>query len=267
MALNKYFWLSDIHLNLLRPEELSSFFNKLVDTKVDGLFITGDISSGFEIINNLEQLAQTFTNSIFFTIGNHDTYRVYLSETKDMIANLQLKYSNLHYMTTEGVTILNQDVALIGDDGWYDGLWREPFTSWVFAWDWYWIKDFRSLFSTKDKLELMRELANEATIRVRSKLDKAFENRSLVYLLTHIPPWPATYRLKLFEKFWTPYNSSKLMATMLKDYMDNIPEKNLIVLSGHTHIRRREQITSNIELRVAEADFGSPVIQELIWIS
>lgn len=264
--MKKCAWLSDTHLNLLETEETLAFVRHLNSKKSDAIFLSGDISSGFEVINGLTTLAEHYLGDIYFVLGNHDYYKLFISETRDMVRDLCLKYSNLHYLTSDRFQSLGNSTAIVGDDGWYDGLWRNPLTSFIFAWDWYLIKDFRSLFSTSERLAFMRELATEAVLRVQEKLEAAFRTHDKVYLLLHVPPWPGKNSSKILDAFWKPYNSSKLMAVFLEDFMSTRNHKQLIILSGHTHIRRREIISSNIELRVAEADFGSPQVEDFIFI-
>lgn len=258
-------WMTDTHFNLLKPEEFKIFVAQLNSSGFTDLWLTGDISCGTEICFHLSYLAENFPGQIYFILGNHDYYKLFIAESRQMVQKLSQKYSNLHYLTFENQPVpFNEDTALIGDDGWYDGLWREPQTSLIFWWDWYFIKDFRCLFSAEERLTLMQKLAHDALNRIRTNLESALKTHSTIYLLSHIPPWPARHRWKLIENFWKPYNSSKLLASMLMDLMTEHPDKKLIVLSGHTHLKRQEEISHNIELRVGEANFHSPQVQELI---
>lgn len=161
---------------------------------------------------------------------------------------------------------LSNKIALIGHDGWYDG--RDPLTWWVFCYDWFLIKDFWKLKGNSARFNKVQEQTELAAKFLEKALLKALETHTTIYLLTHFPPWPEDRPSwkNLVNRFWRPYNSSKVISETLERIMSQFPQKNLIVLAGHTHIQREEQITNNITLKVGKAKNGSPVIQEIFEI-
>lgn len=262
----EYIWLSDTHLNFLTKSDLIHFILELEAKQVDGIFLTGDISTGPHIIHHLLYLKKITQIPIYFVLGNHDYYRSSIREVRASVHDLCSHNTNLFYLSKSEPISLTSEIALIGHDGWYDARWREPKTSLIFLWDWFNIKDFRSLFDNTERMDLLHALAEEATYSIEIALEKALKTHSIVYMLTHFPPWPEpeSSLFGLVEKFWAPYNSCKIMANMLEKIMKAHPTKKLIVLSGHTHKESNLQITENIELKVARADFGRPIIQEII---
>jgi 3',5'-cyclic-AMP phosphodiesterase len=264
--MKSYIWLTDTHFNFLNHVSLISFFQKLKKIEADGIFLTGDISNGSHVISHLELLQKETGVALYFTLGNHDFFRTFISEMKQSLRNLQNE--KLIYLTQQKPITLAPGIGLIGHDGWYDAGWRNPLTPFIFLWDWYFIKDFRSLFGTKERMALIRSLASEAEEFISKNLEAALEKYSTVYLLTHFPPWPeeSDKFYGLLEKFWMPYNSSKLVADSILQIMKKHPNKKLIILSGHTHIGGRKNIATNIELRVGSAELGKPEIQEIILI-
>jgi len=264
-----YLQLTDLHLNYLSEENLSDFYKQLNTFDGEGLFITGDTSTGSQLIYHIERLAQEVRKNIYFVLGNHDYYHSSFKETEKNIARLTEKYSNLRYLTKEKVTPISPKTALIGHAGWYDARWRDPWTSMVFIIDWYYIKDFRILYTFGDCLALARERADKSAKIIEKRLLEALSKFDTVYLLTHFPPWPdksSTLWRKITKDFWMPYNSSKVMAEMLEKVMKNYPEKKLIILAGHTHKKRDEQIAPNVILRVGQASFGKVYLDDIYEI-
>lgn len=257
-----HLWISDSHFDLLSAKDYFKFVSNLHG---DSLILTGDISTGRTLIDHLTILATNYTKPIYFILGNHDLWRKFRHVIQDDIKKLQEEFSHLHYLTNEDITSLTSEVALVGDDGWYDSGYQKPYVPFVFYWDWYYILDFRALFSISERYQLMTQWATAAAKRIKSKLISAFAKHKLVYLATHMPVWPEKVD-NLSSFFWKPYNSSKIIAQAIEEVMEQYPDKNLIVLAGHTHDYRREKITNNIELRVAEVRCGAPSISEEIWI-
>lgn len=268
MATKKYFWITDPHFNFVNPVKLKNFFLRIKSEHPDGIFITGDISTGPEVIRHLQWIAEDIAVPTYFVLGNHDFYRSSFQLVEEAVVDLTKRQDNLFYMNKCNVIQLSSDTALIGHDGWYDSNWRVPYTSLIFIWDFFFIKDFRALFSNEERLELVRERAKIASLSMVDKLETALKNNSTVYLITHIPPWPEQNEKwgGLIEKFWTPFNSSKVIAEALINVMGRHSDKKLIILSGHTHHARKEIITHNIELRVGSASHNVCEIQEAIFI-
>lgn len=263
--MKRFLWATDLHLNFLNRYNIINFLLSIHRANVDGVFITGDISTGNKLVEHLSWMESIIKKPIYFTLGNHDFYESDIFSVKNSLKKLTI--SNLKYLTQNETNIsLTKDIALIGHDGWYDSRWREPLTSLVFMWDWFFIKDFRSLVSNYDRMNLIRKLADEAAESISNKLKKALEDHSTVYLLTHYPPWPEKHYLfgEIAEKFWSPYNSSKILANTLKSIMDDHPGKNLIILAGHVHVKRNEMITPNIQLRVGSGAHGKAMIEDIL---
>ena len=261
----KFLRLTDLHLNFLKKEELLKFYNDLNQFDCDGIFITGDTSTGSQLIKHISALAKNVNKTIYFVLGNHDFYHSSFKETEKNICKLTDFHSNLKYLTKKKVIQLTTKTALIGHAGWHDGRWGTPL-SMIFAADWYYIQDFRLLYSFKDCMALDKKRADKSALIIQKRLTNALINFDVVYLLTHFPPWPekpSSIWKKMTQKAWTPYNTSKIMAETLENIMNKFPEKQLIVLAGHTHHKRNDKITNNITSKVGEASFGKVYINDL----
>lgn len=264
----RYVWLTDTHFNFLSKAKLFDFFISLRELKCDGIMISGDISTGSELSHHISFLLKVTEIPIFWINGNHDFYGSSFQEVRESMLNLVSEDNRLHYLTLTDYVPLGKSAALIGHDGWCDSRWRVPLTSLVFCADFLNIRDFRELKNNAARLDLVRKLADTATSSISTKLNLAFQKFDTVYLLTHFPPWPKANPkwYDLIDSFWRPYNYSKVLADCIESTMQSYPNKKIVVLAGHTHKKRIEKITDNIELRVGEANVGRPEIEDILLI-
>lgn len=264
--MKRFSWITDPHLDTIKGPRLIDFLLEIQEADTDGVFITGDISTGLWLEKHLLYLNKIIKKPKYFILGNHDFYDSSMDSIDKTVIQLTEQYNDLKYLDNEEVLQIADNVGLIGHNGWYGG--DSVLTSIVFLWDWLFIKDFKKLKYNK-KLDLNTRLATQAAHHVSRKLQTALKNFNTVYFLTHFPPWPElNYKFgDIADKFWLPYNSNKIMADELIRIMSLYPGKNLTVLAGHTHKKRIEQITSNIELRVGQAWHGRCEIAETIVLN
>lgn len=263
--MKSYIWLTDIHLNFLSDKKCLEFFISLAQEKADGIFITGDISNSQSIIKHLSLMQKIVNIPIYFILGNHDFYRSTFSEIENKVISLSSKEPNICYLSTYKAISLSSDIALVGHDGWVDSSPGDPNIPLVFMGDWYFIDDFRLASSNKQRIAIMQDRAFQAAEKLSIKLKLALENHSTVYLLTHFPPWLYDYP-GLINKFWKSYHHSKIIGQYLFNTMADFPDKKLIVLSGHTHLKAYQKISDNIELQIGQARLKRPSISNIIVI-
>ena len=89
-----------------------------------------------------------------------------------------------------------------------------------------------------------------------------------VYLLTHVPPFvEASFHLDgLSDESGLPFFSCKVIGQVIKEIMGKNLEKQLTVLCGHTHTGGEVSILPNLLVKVADAEYGLPEVQEIIEI-
>lgn len=260
--MNKYLWLTDIHLNFLKTSARQEFFKTLKLKTSHGIFLSGDIATGSTVAELLKELGEYLNLPIYFVLGNHDLWNSSSAQVKRELAQLP---SNLVYLSQSEPIALTEKVGLIGHDGFCDARWKEPKFPLVFLMDWCFIKDFRNL-SLKEKYALMRDWASESATQVGLKLRKALETFEEVIMVSHFPLLPETNLSKWWEDFWKPYNSSKIMFETLTAIMQDYPKKKLKLLSGHSHQESIIEISHNILQKVGGVELGNPVIQEIIYV-
>lgn len=255
--ISKYLWVTDSHLDFLNSKQIEDFVNKLLLQNPKCLLLTGDISNGSKISEHLSYLVKKLNLPIYFVLGNHDFGYAGKAEVLDKIDVLTKSVTNLYHLNQIDWLPLEDGVCLIGDHGWYDSRWRQPWTSLVFLWDYFLIKEFWEQPNNASRLMLSRAWANQAAVRLGNKLIQALQKNNTVYCLTHFPPWPEKNPAwgGYVDKFWVPYNSSKTMADYLSKIMSQYPSKKLIVLTGHVHPARTYSmwISNNIECVIGRA--------------
>lgn len=266
---NKYLWYSDTHFNLTFPWTRHAFVERVKDEKPDGLILTGDISCGLTIGNILTFLAKELENfPIYFVLGNHDYYGASFAESEKIVSKITQKYNNLIWLTQHDKVAVNEGVAFIGDEGWYDARLGDA-NFLAYNLDWIMVSDFRNFKSFEAKKEYGEALADASTARLKTKLLHALESNHTIYILTHMPPWAETCRGAGTElaEFWLPYNINSGLGKMIETVMQEHPNQTAVVLSGHTHIPAILHVAHNIECLVQGGKYlGSPAEHNCVFI-
>jgi predicted MPP superfamily phosphohydrolase len=265
----KYLWFTDTHLDKVMPWTKYFFIKNVAKQNPKGIFLTGDISNGRKTIKDLERLAKRLTCPIYFILGNHDYHWHFIDQMHDKIRTLCQKYPNLIWLTEAGVIHINDEVCIIGAEGWYDAEEGKPeYLKMTF--DWWLVKDFRKLPSMEDRIAAWRALADKSAEDIANKLEQAIERKyKTIYLLTHFPPWKeATRDVGTFmEKFWLPYNTNLRLGRAIEKVMVEHKKKHVLVLAGHTHTDAWIHVSRNIECKVSKAKYyGEPRNEEHIFI-
>lgn len=266
----KALWYTDTHLNVAFPWAKQRFVKQILDEEPQAVFLTGDISNGIKCCGDLEYLARKVPCPIYFVYGNHDVHYASIKVIHQELRFLCKKYDNLFWLTDLDPIKLNDTTAVIGTEGWYDGLVGDP-KHLKYSSDWFLVSEFRELPSHEVRLEKFREMAQHSANLISSKLQSALKNHDTVYLLTHFPPWKEAIRelgvFKFTEKFWYPFNINITMGKSIENVMGQYPEKKVIVLAGHTHTPVRITVANNIECIVGRAKYTNiSVDNEKIFI-
>ncbi len=78
-------WLSDIHLDHTDRATRATFLQSIARTPVDAWLLGGDIGTASTVSDDLEAIAGTVTQPVYFTLGNHDFYRGSLASVRRTI--------------------------------------------------------------------------------------------------------------------------------------------------------------------------------------
>jgi hypothetical protein len=65
---------------------------------------------------------------------------------------------------------------------------------------------------------------------------------------------------------WLPFFACKAVGDVLCQTMQSRPDCDLLVLCGHTHSGGKIAVGKNIRVWTGEAEYGEPVVQEILEI-
>jgi len=258
-------WLSDIHLNFLRQEQLQVFLHKLSSTEVDAWLITGDIAEAPTLARHLQVLSDGVSVPIYFVLGNHDFYRGSFTAVGIKVASVCS--AQLQWLTNTGPLLLSRNLALVGDDGWGDAILGIPEISEVVLNDFNLIQELTDL-SKQERIAACRALGHKAAARIRPKLKEAADSARQILVLTHVPPFRGAtwHEGRISGDDWLPWFSCKAMGDVILSCAIANPACRVTVLCGHTHGGGTYQAASNVCVYTAEAEYGAPRIQELFEV-
>jgi len=272
--------LTDIHLNFCTEKCIKNLSAQILLKKPNAIVITGDIAEAPTILDYLANFSILLNKTcpIFFVLGNHDYYNGSITEVRSVLERL-FTYSDEHkanklprlaWLTTSGVVPLTKDVAIVGDDGWYDGQYADWFSSKIMLNDYLVIDELSdyTCATRQHKFDKINELSKNSAANVKNNIEKAFETFSNVFVATHVPPFreSSTYKGRISDKDWMPHFSSKAMGDVLYNLAVANPKKNITVLCGHTHGFADVKITSNLRAITGSAEYRKPTIGKIFTL-
>lgn len=258
-------WLTDIHLNFLDSRGVDRFCKKISVVDPDLLLVGGDTGEADSVFEYLKLLAKCLQKPVYFVFGNHDYYKGSISEVRETARTTVGKDTNLFWLVTEGVVRLTATTALIGHGGWGDGRLGDYRQSSVKLNDFYQIGELRNL-NSEDRLAKLRLLGDEAAEYLYRTASHALKQFQKLIVLTHVPPFKEAclYRNQIGGDDWLPFFTCAAAGDILRKLMLHNPEKQMTVLCGHSHHAAKVSILPNLLVQTGAAEYGSPVIQDLI---
>ena len=254
---DKFLWYTDTHLDLVAPWTLANFIRRVRNEKPKGIFLTGDISNGVLTCFHLKILSKFVPCPIYFVLGNHDYHFCSMEEQHDKIRAMCRDYPNLIWLTESSVIGLNDEVALIGTEGWYDCQLGNP--QYLRATlDWFLTEDFKQLPTMNERIDAFIKLADKSCDIIEKKLQQALDDGyKSVYILTHFPPWKEATRFEgtFLQKYHLPYNVNLRLGRTIERIMEERKKRNVTVLAGHTHSDCWIHVSRNIECKVNRAKY------------
>ena len=82
----KLLWATDIHLDSTSNEARMQFVERINQSDVDAILITGDIATGTTIVDELDWLGGVLHAPCYFVLGNHDYYGASISRVRQEVA-------------------------------------------------------------------------------------------------------------------------------------------------------------------------------------
>lgn len=261
-------WITDLHLESTETDKMQKFFDVVLAEKHDAILIGGDISSGVNSLLHLENLAKLFQKPIYFVLGNHDFYFGSIYEIRKLARQANKEFENAHYLTEGGIIGLSNHTALIGHDGWADAKAGDFLSSTVALHDYLLIEELKDLSST-ERLKVLNRLGEEAAESLKKHLLTALPFYERVIVLTHTPPFREAcfYEGEVCDDNWAPHFVNYTAGEMLREVVSGFPDKEVLVLSGHSHHGADCQILPNLRVLVGQCEIGNPMVQGVIEIS
>ena len=241
----KFLHITDIHLDHLqeqtRPvyiaetgktkrvtglkEFVDYYQHRIVADGLDGIFLTGDITTCQHLPDHLKFLAEMIKCPIYFILGNHDYYggdkimgglsqKFATTCDRDLgPATTGVQHStNLHYMTARKESIIQtteegKKIAIVGSDGWYDGEYAYFSRSELFMTDFVTIKEFKTLFK-----ETIKEKTRSGQFYPMTPGDSFFS-----YHREHGLPYPLQKKFKDVAMEFTKILDEQIVHALAND--------------------------------------------------
>lgn len=286
VCMAEFAWCTDIHLDFVRPDErIEAFAETLCASDPAGILITGDISTSEKLLDHLGIIERVTRRPVYFVCGNHDYYGSDVMTVRQSMARYagsdDAPSDHLSYLSVRSFVPLTPKTVLVGHDGWYDALNGAPFESRFLMSDWCEIGDFQRASGgreymawgrLKDKqwvMNIAHRLAKEGVDHVQTNIDDAVRaGHTDIIVLTHFPPFKEAhvYAGRMGDDAAQPWYTSKLMGDMLLERSRANPGVMFRVLCGHTHGAFHGFITPNLYVKVGGAEYGNPMLQDIIEV-
>lgn len=267
-AVKRLIWSTDLHLDAVDKGQCRLYFDLMAAYEPDIVLIGGDISNGIGSLTHLRNLAKLIDKQFYFVLGNHDFYYGSIANIREEARLLSREMPQIQYLTDNGIAPLSEKTALIGHDGWSDGRAGDFLNSDVMLNDYFFIEELKRL-TQEERLLKLNQLGNEAAEYLQMKLMESLKNYDRVVLLTHVPPFEEAcfYEGLPCDANWAPHFVGYATGQALEKVMRDHPNKELLVLCGHSHWGNDLHILPNFRVVTGHSDLGSPNVQGLILVN
>ncbi|HWO22048.1 MAG TPA: metallophosphoesterase [Kofleriaceae bacterium] len=263
-------WLTDTHLNFLRPLALRQFYDRVKDEQPEALLVTGDIAESDSVVRFVDELGAHTGAPVYFVLGNHDYYRSSIRIVRDLV---QRAPRHGKYLPAGDPIQITERTVMLGVDGWGDARCGD-LSSTVQLSDWNLIEDFRRVRHDRAaRCELLQRLGANEGRALREQLARVPPGAREVLVLTHVPPFPGAciYGGQQSDSSWLPWFTCISTGEALADFADAHPETEITVLCGHSHGIGTCRPWPNLEIRTGGwppgvDDYGNPLVQATLEI-
>ena len=265
-------WLTDIHLEFLCDLDRKRFAEHVARQNPDNVLITGDIATAGTIKERLSEFQKAVGKPVFYVLGNHDFYNGSIAKVREW-ARQEILDSSADVFWLHGRTIkVNSKSAIIGVDGWADGLFGNRQESPIVLNDWYKIEEMADANLVRDRkkrLSMLKKLGKQEAAVLKPILAQALAQNDHVYIATHVPPWKeaAWHEGELSNDDWVPWFTCKAVGACIEEISTEMPGKKITVLCGHTHGSGHSQISEDIEVYTGGAEYYVPEVQATFVIN
>ena len=257
-------WVTDPHLDHASPEALETFQGELLEARVTGVIVTGDIAESIGLQRYLDWFREHCRGDLWFCLGNHDFYYDSIDRVRATAAAWARETAS-YYLNIAEPMEMAPGVGLVGHDGWADGRTPSYERSLVFMHDSRLIADFAG----QDKLtrwETMKRLADESANWIEQQIVRAAERWRTIYVATHVPPYREAcwYNGEISDDHWAPHFTNVAFGERLIELADRFPQHRFHVLCGHTHGGGSFSPQANLTVETGAAEYGSPRVTRIL---
>jgi 3',5'-cyclic-AMP phosphodiesterase len=256
-------WLTDIHLNFLRPHALEAFYDRVKAEQPDAVLVTGDIAESDSYGKFLDDLAQRTGAAVYFVLGNHDYYRSSIRTVREEASRMK----RVTWLPSAAPVQLTPRVTMIGIDGWGDARCGDT-SSKVQLSDWNLIDEFKKVKDVTARIETLQRLGGNEARALKDRLSHVPPAPPELLVLTHVPPFPeaCVYDDQPSEPAWLPWFTCIATGEILGAYAAANPATQITVLCGHSHGIGTFQAAPNLVVHTGGwpagiEGYGNPVVQ------
>lgn len=259
-------WVTDLHFELADgPEALDGCIDAWNASAAEAIVCTGDIAEGALLLPTLGRIDDRLTKPFHFVLGNHDFYDGDIDGIREKVGRLSQGSARLRYLTAEGPVRLNDRTALVGEDGWSDGLVGNFLASDVVMRDYERIPELADL-DAASRASVLERLGRCSAERLRGKMDEAFELAGAVIVATHVPPFREACRYKGYvaDDCWAPHFVCGAVGETLERAARSRPERLIETYCGHCHHFGLHRPLPNLAVYASGACYHDPGKTRLI---
>jgi 3',5'-cyclic-AMP phosphodiesterase len=260
-------WWTDIHFELLAPEQEQATLRAWAEQPADCAIVTGDISGGRTTLAHLRRLAERFDRPIYLVLGNHDFYGTSIERRRRETVELCEQIENLVYLTAQSVVPLSPSTALVGHDGWGDAREGDFDGTPVRPPDLAEIEELTEVAVDRGRLrQVLERLGDEAAEHLARVVPEALSSHRRVVVALHVPPLRETswYEGRNSSDLWLPYFCCRAAGDVLLALAEQHPQHEILVLCGHCHGSGDVQVRENLRVLTSGAEPCSPQIQHTL---
>ena len=256
-------WATDLHFDHADTDAAVRFVTAVRDAAPDALLVAGDIGVAGGTASFVNALERTAECPVWFVLGNHDYYGSSVAAVRrEMRARDR---PDARWLPAAGVISVSPTTAVVGHDGWGDGRCGDYWGSDVLLNDFHLIGELADL----DRAALLARLnafGDEAARHFREHVPAALERHERVVVVTHVPPFPesAWYEGHNSTPEWLPYFACGAAGAALREIMAARPDREMLVLCGHTHGDGEYQPLPNLRVITGGAEYGAPRLQGVL---
>lgn len=257
-------WATDIHLDACGLAGIRRFLACVAAEEPDIFVITGDISTGTRVMNDLLTIIETCEPQflVYFVLGNHDFYGLSVSAVRSQVKDRFFA----NYLSVMPHVPLSGKIALVGHDSWADGVYGSGVDTPPQLNDFSLIEDLKRVRG-EELVRVLGRLADESVDKIVNDLESADADDFII--ATHVPPYEDVARLsnKVLSRGvrdLSAFFGNSRLEKALEDFFTKNPSKRGLVLSGHVHHNRDIRPLPNLRVITKHADYGGPAIAMIL---